>query len=384
MKKVILIRYGEIHLKGNNRGFFERLLLNNLKKACEPFDVNIKKIQGRYLVSDYNEFDEIELIEAISSVFGVTSLSVAFEVETNIELIKDVCANIDTGFAKTFKVETRRADKKFNINSTEFSAILGGVILKHHRIKVDVHNPDLLINVDIRENGYTYISEKNIIAVGGMPVGSAGKGMLLLSGGIDSPVAGYQMAKRGLQLDAIHFFSFPYTSELAKEKVITLAKKLTKFTGEINLYMVPFTEIQEHIHKYCRSEYMITLMRRIMMRIAEKIATSNGCGAIITGESLGQVASQTMESITSTNKVVENLPIFRPLIAMDKIEIMEISRKIDTYNTSILPYEDCCTVFLPKNPIIKPKLDKVLIEENKLNVEALIQNAINNIEKLTL
>lgn len=384
MRKVILVRYGEIHLKGNNRGFFERMLLKNLKKACEPFGAQIFKIQGRYLVSDFNEFDEIELTEAISCVFGVTSLSVAFEVKTDVELIKDVCAKLDIGSAKTFKVETRRADKKFEINSTEFSAILGGVILKTHKVKVDVHNPDVLINVDIRENGFTYISEKNIIAVGGMPVGSAGKGLLLLSGGIDSPVAGYQMAKRGLQLDAIHFFSFPYTSELAKEKVITLAKKLTKYSGEINLHLVPFTEVQEHIHKYCRSEYMITLMRRIMMRIAERIARTNGCGTIITGESLGQVASQTMESITSTNIVVETLPIFRPLIAMDKIEIMDIARNIDTYNTSILPYEDCCTVFLPKNPIIKPKLDNVLKEEEKLNIEALITNALNNVEKLTL
>ena len=384
MRKVILIRYGEIHLKGNNRGFFERLLLNNLKKAISSFGAKITKIQGRYLVFDYNEIDEIELTEAISSVFGVTSLSVAYEVQTNVDGIKGICEKLDFGSAKTFKVETRRADKKFEINSTEFSSIIGGVILRTHKVKVDVHNPDVLINIDIRENGFTYISEKNINAVGGMPVGSAGKGLLLLSGGIDSPVAGYQMAKRGLQLDAIHFFSFPYTSELAKEKVITLAKKLTKYAGNINLYMVPFTEVQEHIHKYCREEYMITIMRRIMMRIAEKLAKENGCGTIITGECLGQVASQTLESITSTNSVIENLPIFRPLIAMDKIEIMDIARKIDTYNTSILPYEDCCTVFLPKNPIIKPKLDNVKREEDKLNIEALINNAIINIEKLTL
>lgn len=385
MRRVIIIRYGEIHLKGNNRGFFERLLIKNLNKACNPYNAHVKKIQGRYLVSDYQEYDEEELCEAIACVFGVTSLSIAYEIETSLQNMKDVCSNLNLYNIRTFKVETRRADKRFEISSTEISSLLGGVILKSNRgIRVDVRNPEVIVNVDIRENGFTYISEKTINAVGGMPVGSAGKGLLLLSGGIDSPVAGFQMAKRGLSIDAIHFYSYPYTSELAKEKVINLAKKLTKYTGEINLYLVPFTEVQEHIHKYCRSEYMITLMRRIMMRIAEKIATDNDCGAIITGESLGQVASQTMQSITSTNIVVEKLPIFRPLIALDKVEIMDISRKIDTYQISILPYEDCCTVFLPKNPIIKPKLENVLKEEEKLDIQHLIQGAISNITKLTL
>ena len=384
MNNVILVKYGEIHLKGNNRNFFERLLIKNIETAILPYNAKVRKIQGRYIVYDFNEIDTACVSEAVSNVFGVTSVSVAVEIETNIDKIKEICKNLDLGNAKTFKVETRRADKKFSINSTEFSASIGGIILSKNRIKVDVHNPDIVVKIDIRENGYTYISSKEIKAVGGMPVGSAGKGMLLLSGGIDSPVAGYQIAKRGLSLDAIHFFSYPYTSELAKEKVITLAKKLTKYCGNINLYLVPFTEVQESIHKNCKADYMITLMRRIMMRIAERIALKNNCGAIVTGENLGQVASQTMQSLTSTNLAVKNLPIFRPLIAYDKVEIMDIARKIDTYNTSILPYEDCCTVFLPKNPIIKPKIENVVKQEEFLDIETLVNNAIEKTTKLSL
>ncbi len=378
MRKVIIAKYGEIHLKGNNRGYFERLLVNNMKKVAEKFGAKVHKISGRYLVDEFEGENADILAEGLSKVFGLTAICVATEIKTDKSEIENFCNTLDLAEFETFKVETRRADKTFPISSTEFSSELGGVILDANtHLKVDVHSPNAVVFVDIRENGFTYVSVNEIRAVGGMPVGSAGRGLLLLSGGIDSPVAGYQMAKRGLAIDCIHFFSYPYTSELAKEKVIKLAQKLTTYSGQINLHLVSFTEVQEQIHKHCGEEYMITIMRRIMMRIAERIAKKNFLSCIITGENLGQVASQTVEGITSSNIVVETLPILRPLISQDKVEIMEIARKIDTYNTSILPYEDCCTIFLPKNPLIHPRLDKVEKEEAKLDVETLINNAIN-------
>ncbi len=379
MREVILLRFGEIFLKGKNHRFFEKTLLNNIKNVAKKYNAVAEKIAGRYIVYDFDQNDRDELVTRLTQVFGIVSLSVAKEVDTNIDTITDICKDIKIT-KDTFKVEVKRADKRFGMQSFEFAAEMGGVILKNNNVKVDVHNPQEVVNIDIRENGKTYISHEKIPCVGGMPVGTAGKGMLLLSGGIDSPVACFQMAKRGLSINAIHFHSYPYTSQQAKDKVIELAKLLTPYVGHINLFIVPFTTIQENIHKYCDDDHMVILVRRFMMDIAERVAQNNGCGCLITGESLAQVASQTLESITVTNNAVKMLPIFRPLIGMDKTEIMEISKKIGTYETSILPYEDCCSVFLPDSPVTKPKLDRVVRNEQKLDKEQLIEQAISGIE----
>ena len=281
----------------------------------------------------------------------------------------------------TFRVTVNRADKKIQKSSMELAARLGGAVLESNpNLTVNLHVFDTDLYVDIRENGLSYLFTDKIMGAGGMPVGTAGAGMVLLSGGIDSPVAAYMMAKRGLKLHAIHFHSAPYTSEMAKQKVVDLAGIVKNYSGPIVLHVIPFTDVQLKIHEKCPAELMITIMRRFMMRIAERVAKANSCGALITGESLGQVASQTMESITVTNGVIEDLPVFRPLIGMDKTEIMDIARNIDTYDTSILPYEDCCTVFLPKNPVIRPKLETVLKAEAKLDVETLIASCIENQE----
>ncbi len=380
-ENVIILRYGELYLKGNNRAFFENTLIKNIKHSLKDFTFELKKISGRYVISNYNECDYNMIIEKLKRVFGLVSMSPAFEFPTNIDDITLKCQELGKELTGTFRISTKRADKKFPIKSDDFSAKIGEIILNSNpNLKVDLHNPDTNIIIEIRENGQTYLLTKIIYAHGGMPVGTAGKGMLMLSGGIDSPVAGYMMAKRGLSLSAIHFHSFPYTSLQAKEKVFKLKEILEDFTGKIKLFVVPFTKIQEAIHINCYEEYMITIMRRIMLRIAERVAKKYNCGAIITGESLGQVASQTLESITVTNSVVKDLPVFRPLIGMDKSEIMQISNDIGTYETSILPYEDCCTVFLPKNPVIKPTIKKATLEEDKINLEYLIEEAINNLE----
>ncbi len=384
MKNVIIIRWGEIHLKGKNRGHFERLLENNIKHALSPFNCNFKKISGRYVVSEYDEYIVGDIITALSKVGGIHSVSPSIIIKTDLEGIISTSKQFMSDKIGTFKVETKRADKSYLLNSVELSKKIGGEILRSNpNLKVDVHTPDYTLNLDLRESGETIIFIDTIKMMGGMPNGSSGKGLLMISGGIDSPVAGYMMAKRGMKLDAIHFHSYPYTSELAKEKVITLSKCVANYTGGLNLYIVSFTEIQEAIHEFCKEEYMITLMRRFMMKIAEKIAKNNGSQAIITGESLGQVASQTIESITSSNSVA-TIPVLRPLIAFDKLDIIEISEKIGAYETSILPYEDCCTVFLPKHPLIKPNLEKVKIEESKLDVDGLIEKALNQVEVIKL
>ncbi len=384
MKKVIIIRWGEIHLKGKNRGHFERLLEKNIRHAISEFSCTLNKISGRYLVEDFEEYLCEDIIKKLSKVGGIHSVSESLCVKTSIENIIDTSVYLMKDSAGTFKVETKRADKSFFLNSVELSKKIGGEILKSNsNLKVDVHNPDVILNLDLRETGETLIFTNVVKMMGGMPSGSSGKGLLMISGGIDSPVAGYMMAKRGMKLDAIHFHSYPYTSEAAKEKVISLSKIVSDYSGGLRLYIVSFTEIQEEIHKNCKEEYMITLMRRFMMKISEIIAKNNGLQAIITGESLGQVASQTIESITSSNSVV-NLPVLRPLIAYDKLDIIAISEKIEAYETSILPYEDCCTVFLPKHPLIKPNLQKVMIEESKLDVHSLIDNAIKNVEIIDL
>lgn len=380
---VIMLRYGEIHLKGNNRNFFEKLLIRNINHALYGISHVLKKISGRYVITEYDEADYDLIVDKLTKVFGLVSLSPALEMDTDQEAIENECKALAQTLSGTFRVNTKRADKKFPIKSDDFSAHIGELMLDaNEKLSVDLHNPQNVITVEIRENNKTYILHEVIKCHGGMPVGSAGRGLLMLSGGIDSPVAGYMMAKRGLALSAIHFHSFPYTSLQAKEKVIKLRDIIEDYTGKMPLFVVPFTKIQEAIHVNCHEEYMITIMRRIMLRIAEKIAVKYGLGAIVTGESLGQVASQTMESITVTNSVMKELPIFRPLIGMDKIEIMNISNDIKTYETSILPYEDCCTVFLPKNPVIKPSIQKALKEEESLDIDYLIDQAVDNVEIL--
>ena len=384
MNKMILVRYSEIHLKGKNRGFFEKILAHNIEEAITKFGAKVSKISGRYVVEGYQDDEESLVIESLKKVFGIYSISPALEIDTNSQSIQDVVAQIYLPLSvSSFKVAVTRADKSFPIHSTEFAAFLGGIILDNNsHVHVDLHKPETIIYVDIRENKKSYIYHEIIRCANGMPIGTSGSGLLLLSGGIDSPVAGYQLARRGMPLHAIHFHSFPYTSDLAKQKVIKLATILSEYTGNITLHMISFTKVQEAIHKYCKDEYMITIMRRIMMRIAEIIAKKNHLKAIITGESLAQVASQTVESITVTNHVVQDLPIFRPLIGLDKDDITVIATKIGTFETSILPYEDCCTVFLPKHPVIKPKLEQVEMEEKKLDLETLLQEALDSEEIL--
>lgn len=377
----ILIRYGEIFLKGNNRGYFESALAKNVKTALENFNFKFVRAQNRFLIEDYDQSYETDIIDKLTKIFGIHSVSVAVKVRSTEEELLAAAVEMMKEKSGTFRVTVNRADKRLKKSSMELAAEIGGAVLESNpNVKVNLHVFDTDLYVDIRENGFSYLFTDKIMGAGGMPVGTAGAGMVLLSGGIDSPVAAYMMAKRGLKLHAIHFHSAPYTSEMAKQKVVDLAGIVKNYSGPIVLHVIPFTEVQLKIHEKCPAELMITIMRRFMMRIAERVAKANCCGALITGESLGQVASQTMESITVTNGVIENLPVFRPLIGMDKTEIMDIAHKIDTYETSILPYEDCCTIFLPKNPVIRPKPETVEKAEAKLDVETLIAACIENQE----
>lgn len=383
-KTVFLIRYSEIHLKGGNRHYFEKALLKNIKLALENIECSVSMFNSRYFVSDFAPSNEQVIEQKLMTVFGIHSFSKAVRIKTDKTLLFNYFSNYKVN-AKTFKVATTRADKSFPMSSMEISREIGGVILENNPdIQVDLHNPEKVVSIDIRENGFTYIFDDSKKALGGMPVGTAGKGLVLLSGGIDSPVAAFRVAKRGMNIMGIHFHSYPYTSEQAKNKVIKLASLVKPYTQIYKLICIPFTKIQEEIHKHCDPEFMITIMRRFMVRIAEKVAKTYKCQALITGESLGQVASQTIESITSTNSVAQDLPILRPLISMDKEEIVEIAKNINTFETSILPYEDCCTVFLPKFPVIKPKLEKVIKEESKLDVEALVNEAVENLEEVII
>lgn len=385
MNKVIIVRVCEIFLKGKNRFYFVNLLEENIKKALDGIKYDLVKLQMRYLVENFDE-DKYDLIMSkLLKVCGIHTMSVAYCVESDVDKIAEAAIAECEDMKGSFKVETNRADKTFPLHSVELSAEIGGRILEKYGkdLYVDVKKPKNILKIDIRENGQSLIYKDVIKGVGGMPVGSSGKGFLMLSGGIDSPVAGYMMAKRGMKLAAVHFHSYPYTGEAAKEKVINLGKMISEYSAGMTLYVVKFTEIQEEIHKRCSEEFMITMMRRFMMRITERLANYHGGQAIITGESLGQVASQTTESITSSNSVV-TMPVFRPLIAFDKLETIEIANKIGTYETSILPYEDCCTVFLPKFPAIKPRMDRVLKEESRLDVEELIKRAMQNVEVIEL
>ncbi|MBQ2914412.1 MAG: tRNA 4-thiouridine(8) synthase ThiI [Clostridia bacterium] len=377
--KVIIIRYSEIHLKGNNRDFFESILISNIKHVLSDYDYQFGRSNARYVIRNFDENYTEQILDAVKNVFGVYSVSPAEEVPSTYEDISSAALSMAPVYG-TFKVNTNRADKRFPIPSMKLSADIGGKILEQNpTLKVDLFHPDTVVSIDIRENGKTFVYSEVIKGVNGMPVGTAGKGIIMLSGGIDSPVAMYMMAKRGMTLRSVHFHSFPYTSMQAKQKVLDLAKIVKKYTLHMTVDVVSFTEIQTAIHEKCPEEYMITIMRRFMMRIAEKLAQKHGAGAVITGESLGQVASQTLESITSTNSVA-TLPVFRPLIGFDKDEIIEIAQKIGTFETSILPYEDCCTIFLPKKPVTKPRLSAVLKVESALDVETLVNNALQNIE----
>ena len=382
MKKVLLLKFGELFLKGKNKREFEKLLMENIKRKLSSFSFNLEQVVGRIIISDYDEMEENLIVKNITTVFGLVGVSKATMVNSTLEEICDFVSNIKID--GTFRVNVKRADKKFPLTSVELERKLGEVILNNNKnAKVDLHNPEYNVNVEVRFNNETFIYYETIKCDGGLPLGSGGKALLLLSGGIDSPVAGYLMAKRGLEIEAVHFHSYPYTSEQAKEKVITLAKELSLYCDEIKLHIVSFTKIQEQIHMNCDSEYMITIMRRIMMRIAEKLCEQNELGAIITGESLGQVASQTMQSINVTNSVV-SLPVFRPLIAFDKEDIVEIAKKIGTFETSILPYEDCCTVFLPKYPVIKPTIKKAEYQEKFLQIDELVREALNTKEEIII
>ncbi len=381
---VILLRFGELYLKGHNRNIFENTLIKNIKIMLEGERFKFEKTFGRYVVCNYDEKRENIIINKLKKVFGLYSLSPAKEVDATMESIMQEINNIDCK-NKSFKVFVKRADKTFPIPSMDLSKKLGEFILtKNEGSSVDLYSPQCEIHVDIRMNKKAYIFDKIIKCQRGLPLGSSGKGLLLLSGGIDSPVAGYLIAKRGMEIEALHFHSYPYTSELAREKVVKLANLLSEYVGQIKLHIVSFTKVQEEIHKNCKAEFMITIMRRIMMRVAERICDKYNLGAIITGESLGQVASQTMQSMTVTGSVVKEKPIFRPCIAMDKEDIMKISNEINTYQTSILPYEDCCTVFLPKNPVIKPTIPQAMREEEKLDIEKLVLECVDNEEVMII
>jgi tRNA uracil 4-sulfurtransferase len=375
MKKLLVKFSSEITLKGLNRKSFEDVLIRNIKSSIGQ-DYNIKKDSGRLFIDEYAE----DTIEKITKIFGVLSVAEADVVEKDVEQIGAAAVEQlkKIGNVKTFKVESKRGDKKFPLNSLEISRTIGGIILKNiPDINVDVHNPEIVIRVEVRDMAYVFSKEYKGVA--GMPYKTSGKGVLLLSGGIDSPVAGYMMAKRGLELVSVYYHSHPYTSERAKEKVVDLARKLTEYTGSMKLYVVPFTKIQMEIIEKCREDELTIIMRRYMMKIADEIAKKEGALALVTGESLGQVASQTLESMYVTNDIV-TMPVFRPVVAMDKVDIMDISRQIGTYDISILPYEDCCTIFVPKHPKTKPRLRDIESSESVLNMDELVSEAIQGAE----
>ncbi len=376
MRKVLLVRYGEVFLKGANRPHFLKLLTDNVKRAVKPIGGRVWLSDSRIYVSDVEDMDEC--VRRVCKVFGLYSVSPAIECEKDLDVIAEQCIEMMKGKRGSFKVYGKRSDKKFPMNSLEFAAELGGRILESNpHLTVDIHNPQHKLRVEIRDN--CYICCEEIMAVGGLPMGSSGRAALLLSGGIDSPVAGYCMMKRGVRCCAIHFQSPPYTGELARDKVMQLAKEMAEYSGGMRVYLVPFTKCQLEIHEKCPEGLGTLITRRFMMRIAQEIARQNECNALITGESLGQVASQTMESIVCTDAVCE-MPVFRPLIGMDKTEIMDIAKRIGTYETSILPYEDCCTVFTPRHPVTKPKLDTMPKAESKLDIEALVREAVEGTE----
>lgn len=382
MKEIILIKNGELALKGLNRSTFEDILIKNIRRRLKPLgDFEYRKEQSTVSVvpvDDSVDMDEVN--ERIARVFGIACYSRALQVEKNMEEILKYAPEYlaeQLKNAKTFKVEGKRSDKKFPLTSPQMSAEVGGAVLeKFPHLKVDVKNPDVLITIEIRDK-YAFIRGNQTKGAGGMPTGTAGKSAILISGGIDSPVAAYMMAKRGLTLTAIHFASPPYTSPQSEEKVHELLRQVSKFSGNITLFTVGFTEIQEQIRDNCPEDLFTLVMRRFMMRISEKIAEKEECKALITGESLGQVASQTLPALACTDAVV-SMPVFRPLIGLDKDEIIAVSRKINTFDISIQPFEDCCTVFTPKHPKTKPQISILENAEKALDVDGLIEKALGN------
>ena len=388
MERVLLVRYAEIHLKGLNRPFFERLLVDRIKQALHPVAARVEREQGRIFVYGIGEEDLADSMDKLQRVFGIHSISSARCVDKAWDAIReaaiaDAKPYADENESLTFKCFARRSDKRFPMTSEQLCRELGHELLEAYpNLSVDVHHPKLSVTVEIRQqNAFVYTNE--IMGAGGMPVGSNGKAMLLISGGIDSPVAGYMIAKRGVLLDAVHFYSYPYTSERARDKVIELTKLVSRYAGTINLYLVPFTDIQLTIYDKCPSTETTVLMRRLMMKIAERIAKDTGSLALITGESIGQVASQTIESLCVTDDAV-SMPVFRPLIGFDKEEIIDKAQKIGTFETSILPYEDCCTVFVPKHPVTKPKVDRLRESEALVDFEPMIEEAIARTEKMII
>lgn len=377
MEKIIMIKYGELTTKKANRGMFINLLTRNIENVLK--DLNVKIIKDRvrmYIHSDNTD----EVAERLKKIFGIHSIVICQKIDTNISEIEKISLELVKGY-KTFKVATKRADKKFEIHSMDFNNKIGGYILKNSNLKVDVHNPEVILHIEIRQEG-TVIYTNEIPGIGGYPVGIQGKGLLMLSGGIDSPVAGFLSLKRGVDIECLYFESPPHTSIEAKNKVIKLASIINEYSGNVKVHVVPFTKIQEEIYKNVPDSYIITIMRRMMYRIAEKYALKNNMKIIVNGESIGQVASQTLSSMSVINAVT-NMPVIRPVACMDKLEIIEIAKKINTYETSILPFEDCCTIFLPKHPVINPELDKCLKYESNLDYDNLIDETINNIEVIT-
>ena len=388
MQEIVLIKNGELVLKGLNRSSFEDVLIKNMRKALKPLgEFTFTKSQSTIMVEPVDkETDLDDAVDKLKKVFGIAALSRAAIAGKSMDSIRETTLEYleeELEEASTFKVEAKRSDKKFPMKSPEICRELGGDILsKFNHLKVDVHNPDIVVTVEIRDN-YAFIRGNNIKGAGGMPVGTSGRAATLISGGIDSPVASYMMAKRGIELVAVHFASPPYTTELAEQKVMDLLKKVAAYSGHITTYVVPFTEIQEQIRDKCPEVYFTIIMRRYMMRIAEKLAKLQNCSALITGESVGQVASQTIYALGCTDAVT-TIPVFRPCIGMDKDEIVRISRKIDTFETSIQPYEDCCTVFTPKHPKTRPKLNEIEEAEAVLNSDELIQHAVDNVKKTVI
>lgn len=384
--KLLLIRYGELALKGKNRKYFEEALMQNIRKMLHDLPVEVKKLYGRLFVYLHDEEYYQEAINRLQGIFGLVSISPAESSPLDFEDIKQKAVevlqdSIDPPF--TFKVEARRSNKQFPLKSPEINQQLGGHILKNFpQCEVDVHNPDITLKVEIREQE-AYLFYRSYPGEGGLPVGISGKALLLLSGGIDSPIAGWMGLKRGLEVEALHFHSFPFTSERSKEKVIELAQVLTRYHPQITLHIAGFTEIQKAIHSNCPKQMGVTIMRRMMFRVADRLCRAQNCKALITGESLGQVASQTLESI-QTISATTDLPVFRPLIGLDKQEIISYAQKIGTYPISIQPYEDCCTVFVPRHPAIKPKASHAEEVEQNLDIPTLLENCMENIETITL
>lgn len=389
MKEIILIKYGEIILKGGNRPRFEKILIQNIANTIRNIAETRITIAQATIYVDVEDADKIDVVcERLKKVFGIVTIVRARVCEKTVEAIEAAALEYCRGDlqpGKKFKVEAKRSDKSFPLNSVQLSMEVGGFLDDAvPGMIVDVHNPEVTVQIEVRDNdAFVYCRQNRIKGQGGMPIGTGGKATLLLSGGIDSPVAGHMIAKRGVEIDAVNFFSFPYTSERAKEKVIELAAILAQYTSKINLYVVPFTEIQLAIRDNCPEEHMTLIMRRFMMKLSERIAKRHKSQALITGESAGQVASQTLAALNVTNSVVE-MPVLRPLIGMDKTEIIERSQAINAFETSILPYEDCCTVFTPRHPTTQPKISSVEKSESRLDTETLIENALKGVEHIEI